>query len=56
MLENVQEIMSFLYPIPYGDLRRWVARGGRRSVKELAHRGALYQLLQQLRAQGDGVI
>ena len=55
-LESIQEIMSYLYPIRFGDLRRWAVQGGRRSPKELMRRvGGFGQLLQQLRSQGDGV-
>ena len=55
-LESIQEMMSYLDPIPYGELRRWATHGGRRSPRDLMHRpGGFGQLLQQLRAQGDGV-
>jgi len=57
-LETIEEIMTYLDRIPYGDLRRWAARGAasRRSPIDLVHRvGGVGQLLQQLRAQGDGV-
>lgn len=55
-LAMIREIMALLYPVPFGDLRRWLTRGGARSPRNIVRRpGGLFQTLQILRSQGDGV-
>jgi len=57
-LEVIGEIMGYLDRIPYGPLRQWATTPRRRgnSPIDLVHRpGGIGQLLQQLRANGDGV-
>jgi hypothetical protein len=57
-LATIEEVMGYLDHVPYGALHEWASRprGRRTSPIDLAHRpGGITQLLQQLRANGDGV-
>ncbi len=58
VLDGIDEVMRSLDRVPYGDLRRWLTHSSGRSLspKDLVHRpGGLTQLVQRLRAQGDGL-
>lgn len=58
VLDDIEEVMRVLDRVPCGDLRQWLSHSTQRSrsPQELVHRpGGLTQLVQRLRAQGDGL-
>ncbi len=58
VLDEIDEVMRVLDRVPYGDLRQWLhhSSGRARTPIDLVHRpGGLTQLVQRLRAQGDGL-